>query len=448
MGDESQDNTTNGEGQKRLTESTEESSVASTPSKGDLSTHAKSKDKFSEFFNQYKLKDGQRIVSARRHHILRGIAPRPRRVVVYDPDADGYLIYRSRGHRKNRKMEFQPRKGKEEMAITPSVPTLFLWDWNNISWHVAVYFTLGSICWIVNGQYALMQDSSTHVVNAIAYSGFAGGMLFWIGAYLAVVEALNENRNQFYGAALKRLEHHIEKYKHFHARRLRKLRKRINASKSDEQKAMAWLVQEQQGDKGVSWRWIGYTPSIGYWASIIQFIGATLFAIAVICGIPGVIGASQWQLQQTFIWTMQTVGSVFFIVSSWILMVEEQPNWYMPACGRIGWQSAFWNLVGAIGFLLSAVFGYLANWEGRGVVCCQLWGTAFNTYWGSWAFLIASVLLYYEVESKQPASFSENCSLLKSWLLYKSRPICGASGQEEEEEDDEEDKTKNINTEV
>ncbi|WPT18091.1 hypothetical protein PSENEW3_00006093 [Picochlorum sp. SENEW3] len=437
MGDESQDNSGNGEEQKRMTESTEQTS---SPSKDDLSTHSKSLEKFKDFFDENKLRDGQRIVSAREHHgFFKGIGHRPRHVVVYDPDADGYLIYRSRGHRKNRRMEFQPRKGKEEMVITPSVPTLFLWDWNNISWHVAVYFTLGSVCWIVNGQYALMQDSSTHVTNAIAYSGFAGGMLFWIGAYLAVVEALNENRNQFYGAALKRLEHHIEKYKHFHARRLRKLRKRINVTKGDEEKALTWLKQERHVDKGVAWRWIGYTPSVGYWASVIQFIGATLFAIAVICGIPGVIGATEWQLQQTFIWTMQTAGSVFFIISSWILMVEEQPNWYMPACARIGWQSAFWNLVGAIGFLLSAVFGYLANWEGNGVVCCQLWGTAFNTYWGSWAFLIASVLLYYEVESKQPASFSENCSLLKSWCLYKCHHVLGCSCCGKDVDDDKEE---------
>ena len=424
------ENTTKPEdnGQKRILELASSKEFPSTvPPPTENDTHQKCLDTFKEFFQEHRLKDGQRIVSYGAHHILRGMAPRPRRVILYDPDADGYLIYRSRGHRKNRKMEFQARKGKEgEMVVPPSVPTLFLWDWNNISWHVAVYFTLGSICWIVNGQYALMQDSSTYVVNAIAYSGFAGGMLFWIGAYLAVVESLNENRNQFYGAALKRVAHDVKHYKHYHVRRLRK---GMALTQDDEQKIVAWLAEEQQGDKGAAWRWIGYTPSIGYWASIIQFIGATLFAIAVICGIPGVIGGTEWQLQQTFIWTMQTVGSVFFMVSSWILMVEEQPTWYMPACGRIGWQSAFWNLLGAIGFLLSAVFGYLANWEGKGVVCCQLWGTAFNTYWGSWAFLIASVLLYYEVESKQPASFSENCSVIKSWCLHMCRARGGHGGQ-------------------
>lgn len=62
------------------------------------------------------------------------------------------------------------------------------------------------------------------------------------------------------------------------------------------------------------WRWWGYCPSLSYWASIIQFCGATMFTVSVISGIPGVIGPDQWQLQQALIWSMQVVGSVCFLV--------------------------------------------------------------------------------------------------------------------------------------
>lgn len=147
------------------------------------------------------------------------------------------------------------------------------------------------------------------------------------------------------------------------------------------------------------------------------------------------------------------MGSVAFIVSSWIMMIEEQDNLWKPKFGRMGWESAFWNLIGSWGFLLSAVFGYLANWEGKGVVCCQLGGTAVSTYWcvlhsrcialcgprlavqgaprrssssvltqsrshrflirGSWAFMIASLALYYEVENKKEQTLKQTWSAVR-----------------------------------
>ena len=368
----------------------------------------------AEFFQQHKTRDNHRIISTSGQHILSNVFKWPRRVVVYDEANDGYLEYHSRPHRKNRHLLFQPKDPVSGVQMESKVPQLLKIDWQNISWHVAVFFCLGSICWIVNGQYALMQSGSTYVVNAIGYSGFAGGMLFWVGAYLAVVEALNTNNNLYYGAELEKLVDKLDGAVQLHAFHFKRLHGiRIHKSKGVHQ----WKTVKTIGPS--EWKWYGYVPTLGFWAAFLQFIGATFFAIAVICGIPGVIGPTQWQLQQTFIWTMQTVGSVFFVVSSWMMMVEEQVNWYMPACGRIGWQSAFWNVLGSIGFLLSAVFGYLANWEGNGTVCCQLWGTAFNTYWGSWGFMIASACLYYEVENKTQQSLGETLSVLKSWFLLR-----------------------------
>lgn len=375
-----------------------------------------------DFFQSHRTREWHRLISVSKQHILSGIFRWPRRVVLYDDQMDGYLEYQSRPHRKNRYLDFHAKDPVSGIHVEPNVPHVLTCDWKNISWHVAVFFCLGSICWIVNGQYALMQDDSTYVVNAIGYSGFAGGMLFWVGAYLAVVEALNVNKNLYYGAALEKVVDAIDGRLKLHAFHLR----RAHALHLGKSKGVHRWASVKPVDP-LHWRWYGYEPSIGFWAAFLQFIGATFFAVAVICGIPGVIGASQWQLQQTFIWTMQTVGSVFFVVSSWMMMVEEQVNWYMPACGRIGWQSAFWNVLGSIGFLLSAVFGYLANWEGKGTVCCQLWGTAFNTYWGSWGFMIASACLYYEVENKTQQSLAETMSVIKSWFMFQ---VLGTSGSD------------------
>ena len=178
------------------------------------------------------------------------------------------------------------------------------------------------------------------------------------------------------GVAVHELVHDLEKrdskhsYKHYHMDRLKKMHKNPDNLRFQHMKSFKVTLCDYETDAGnaketsvlpATWKWWGYIPSIGFIAAFLQFIGATFFAIAVICGVPGVIGATEWQLQQAFIWTMQCAGSVFFVISSWMMMVEEQENWYMPALGRIGWHASFWNLIGSIGFLLSAIFGYLAN---------------------------------------------------------------------------------------
>ena len=172
----------------------------------------------AEFFEHHKTRASHQIVSTSKQHIFSDVLFRwPRRVVVYDHATDGYLEYHSRPHRKNRHLEFHPKDPVSGIQMESKLPQLLKIDWQNISWHVAIFFCLGSICWIVNGQYALMQSNTPYVVNAIGYSGFAGGMLFWIGAYLAVVEALNTNKNLYYGAEIEKIANAVDKKLHaFH----------------------------------------------------------------------------------------------------------------------------------------------------------------------------------------------------------------------------------------
>lgn len=188
-------------------------------------------------------------------------------------------------------------------------------------------------------------------------------------------------------------------------------------------KAVYYHISHDQGENSLwkkeQWNWVGAEAEarhLGYWGALTQFIGTIFFTVAVISGLPGIISSNQWQLQQALIWTPQTVGSVFFVISSLLYMLEEQEEWWKMAWGRIAWHSGAWNLVGSIGFLLSAIFGYLANWEGNGPVCCQFWGTAFNTYYGSWAFLVASVLTYVEAMNPSLPSFGYYIQCIKDTI--------------------------------
>lgn len=266
--------------------------------------------------------------------------------------------------------------------------------------------------------------------------------MFWIGAYLAIVEALNERITSTsqgaYGMELKHLLHHLENqdddvqfYVKKYLTRAQKIEpgwSPVNLHNTRHRvcvmqrcPTMRWNDPPFTCDgASLKWRWWGSeVRSMGWWASVIQFTGATCFTVSVITGTPGVSDSSQWELQFALIWSMQVIGSICFVIASAMLMLEEQRQWYAPALDRIGWHSAFWNVIGSIGFLLSACFGYLGNWKGQGPVCCQMGGTGVNTYYGSWAFLIASVLMLIEVQNKQPATVREYMERAWAWVSTK-----------------------------
>ena len=79
------------------------------------------------------------------------------------------------------------------------------WD---ISWLVAVMFTLGSCVWVINAFFVWLPlvDPSTEFKNEILTGGgvtaFVGATIFEVGSVLLMFEAVNENRGGCFGWAL------------------------------------------------------------------------------------------------------------------------------------------------------------------------------------------------------------------------------------------------------
>ncbi|KAJ7255355.1 hypothetical protein C8J57DRAFT_1075803, partial [Mycena rebaudengoi] len=90
-------------------------------------------------------------------------------------------------------------------------------------------------------------------------------------------------------------------------------------------------------------------------------------------------------------WTPQVIGGTGFIIASSIMMVETQKKWYLPAPTSLGWHVGFWNLVGGVGFMLCGALGYAL--ESSTKIAYQ---SSCSTFWGGWAFLIGSVIQWYE----------------------------------------------------
>lgn len=152
------------------------------------------------------------------------------------------------------------------------------------------------------------------------------------------------------------------------------------------------------------WIWFGLRyRDVGFAASLLQLIGATIFWVPCIFAVPGVYTPeteANYGVWDVAFWSLQMVGATFFIVSAWAFMVEEQPAWYLPQPQRIGWHVGFWNMVGSVGFFLSGAFGLFAVPQER----FQISGMAGSTFWGSYAFLIGSYLQLLEAVNKHPDS--------------------------------------------
>ncbi|GAA5978628.1 hypothetical protein JCM11641_002794 [Rhodosporidiobolus odoratus] len=302
-------------------------------------------------------------------------------------------------------------------------------DWGDISWWVAVIFTVGSVFWCVNGImfFCYFSNTSTTFYDTEAALAFLGGTTFWIGAYLGWVEALNpadlggtfgwEVREEGRLLLQPRQAHPSSPSLGMRRRHFGSLSQSSSASSSSNpsiQRKWRWFAlpslsstttSPSPNTDPVSW------SNLGYLANTIQLFGATCFEISVICGLPGVLPASgieggveqRGRVEGIWLgsyWIMQILGSPCFIIAGAIFAIEVQERWYLPKLMSLGWHIGIWNVIGGFGFLFSGIFGVWRQTSLADPGKYQYWGTAFSTFWGSWAFLIGSYLQLLETLNK------------------------------------------------
>ncbi|KAI9717192.1 MAG: hypothetical protein M1828_007385 [Chrysothrix sp. TS-e1954] len=331
------------------------------------------------------------------------------------------------------------------------------WD---ISYLVAVIFTFGSVVWVINSIFAFLPyvQPSTAFANETLYGGgmtaLIGATIFEVGSVLLMLEAINEKSSACFGWAIKKAFEDsedvsgggIEKGQQLHVRpdwdacghhhknkrNLVGSAGKVNAktatldspssssslgndASTTKDMTPADQAHQRTQDSGAagqnSWQWYPsvkaprthYLHELGFLACSSQMLGATIFWIAGFTALPGINNKLSQGLADGVYWTPQVVGGCGFIISGTLFMVETQAKWWKPAFGVLGWHIGAWNLVGGIGFTLSAIFGY---WYQAG----QSWGgyeAGLSTFWGSWAFLVGSAIQWYESLDKHPVEKHE-----------------------------------------
>ncbi|KAK9790969.1 hypothetical protein WJX73_007899 [Symbiochloris irregularis] len=120
----------------------------------------------------------------------------PTHAHFYDPVLKATLEWWSTRHRKAKPVKVTPDHGK--VIRREGLLTTRLWggnrwtDYTNPSWWEAQGFLLGSICWCVNGTFAMWELTNENAQSyVIGYTGLVGATLFQLGGVSGFLEAVN-----------------------------------------------------------------------------------------------------------------------------------------------------------------------------------------------------------------------------------------------------------------
>lgn len=298
------------------------------------------------------------------------------------------------------------------LGILRMVTVLPIWD---VSYLIAITFTLGSIVWVINAFFVWLPlvrpetEFAGEILTAGGITGFIGAMIFEVGSILLMFEAINENRSGCFGWALRNALHNaheggisvepdLQECRHHHPNK-----RKLFGRSHQQVKAQSKDTEAASGSER-TWQWFPsvadlrthYLHELGFLACLFQFLGASIFWISGFTALPGIQNHLSQVLLNCIYWLPQIIGGSGFIISSTLFMLETQSRWYRPAFSVLGWHIGFWNLIGALGFTLCGALGPAYGNSGAA------YEASLATFWGSWAFLIGSVIQWYESLDKFP----------------------------------------------
>ncbi len=251
-------------------------------------------------------------------------------------------VWTSRQHRKG--SQVRSRVNREEFITKLKKSP---WQPKELNWWIAILFVVGAILFLLATALSLAPELArawsvkTGHVNLIF---FIGSIPFTIAAYLQLFQA--SNAGEFFTTGTKL--------------------------------PLKTII-------------FGWKPGdIGWLGSSLQFIGTILFNVNTF---DAMIPSLNWFQQDLFIWTPNIVGSIFFLVSGHLAFLEVCHSSWAWRPKTISWWVVIFNLLGCIGFILSAIFAVVlpgsANLE---AVSVSLWFMLM----GAAGFLIGSALMLPE----------------------------------------------------
>ena len=180
------------------------------------------------------------------------------------------------------------------------------WAPHLIGWWIAVLFMIGSACFAGAAVPGLSSVAPASVLGAVF---FAGSLFFTSAAYLQYVQSINATGQAGQAGAPRR-------------RRL-----------------LAWQPAR-----------------IDWWACSVQLAGTIWFNINTANALRVGLTTRQQNLR---IWTPDMLGSICFLVASWLAVAEVCHGRWCVRRGDVSWSVAAINLLGSVFFMFAAIAAFV-----------------------------------------------------------------------------------------
>jgi predicted membrane protein len=136
---------------------------------------------------------------------------------------------------------------------------------------------------------------------------------------------------------------------------------------------------------------VGWKPHrIDFWAGVVQLVGTMFFNISTFAATRADLSTVQ---DRHLVWAPDVVGSVCFLVASWLAYAEVNRG-ILPRPDRsVGWRIAALNLLGSVAFGVAALAARYLRSTGE---LANLALVNLGTFVGAVCFLVGAVLLPVE----------------------------------------------------
>ncbi|SMP71284.1 hypothetical protein SAMN06265222_11416 [Neorhodopirellula lusitana] len=235
----------------------------------------------------------------------------------------------------------QHRKGLSRLDI-PRIESFFAAQSLN-TW-IGVVFAIGASCFVVASLMSLFPGLAELSVlgSHIDAVYFAGSIPFTIAAWLQLFQAANPNATLSGRTARRRV-------------------------------------------------WFGWYPKeIGWLSCALQFAGTVLFNFNTF---DAMSPSLNWWQENLVVWVPDLAGSILFLASGYLAFIEANHKHWAFHPRSLSWWIVFINLLGCVGFMISACFAFTLPSESNNL------SVNISTAWtlqGAICFLAGAVLMPFE----------------------------------------------------
>ena len=243
--------------------------------------------------------------------------------------------WHSRHHRKK-----ILRRGPLGTKLLARLITDALWLPGDLNWWIGVLFAAGAVLFCGASILCLLEVAT----NAANLAYFFGSIPFTLAAYLQLYQAAN-----------------------------------AEPLPSDE--------DNRSGSRSI----IGWKPhDIGWLSCMTQFVGTILFNFNTF---DAMIPSLSWFGEDLLVWVPNFLGSVLFLVSGYLAFIEVGHAYWAWRPKDLSWWVTCLNLLGCVGFMISAVLAVVL--PGEPATVRMTWSVVF-TLQGAVCFLLGALLMLPE----------------------------------------------------